>query len=189
MYAVLDLETSGFSKTKNAICEIGILIVDSDFKIIEEYESLIKPYPRRKEHQEEGKKMVSYKEDAMKINGILMEDLEAAPDAEIIGKEVLEILTKYGVTTIIGHNAKSFDMPWIHEFLDRFGGGFKFDDVIDTLLMARRIRNVKKGNKLPELCELFGIENKDEHRALGDCNATLKLLQVLIELDLESTEN
>lgn len=177
MYAIIDIETGGFSKTKNAICEIAILIVDENREVIKEWSSLIAPYPRRIEVAEEEGQLVSYKEDAMAIHKIPMDEILQAPSAEQIGEEIFELLNEHGISVIVGHNCKSFDKPWVEEFMERFGNGFKFDSAKDTMHIAKS-KGLEPFN-LPALCKRFEIENESEHRALGDCHATLKLWKAL----------
>ena len=180
MYAVIDIETGGFSKTKNAICEVACIIVNDKLEEVEGYVAVIAPYARRAEIAEEEGQLCSYKPDAMAIHGILMEEIENGRPAEEVGKTLFDMLTKHGVTHIIGHNVKSFDKPWIEEFLDRFGGGFKFENSICTMIESK--------NKLPigthtitDCLNYFGISNENEHRAFGDARATLKLWLELIK--------
>jgi len=37
MYAIIDVETGGFSKQKNGLCEVAVIIVSSNFLIAESY--------------------------------------------------------------------------------------------------------------------------------------------------------
>ncbi len=173
-YAIIDIETGGFSKEKNGICEIAVLIVNSSLNVEEEFTTLIKPYKREPQFiGEDGNEFVSYKESAMQVNGIDLDEMEEKGlEAEEVGVAILNILKNWDIDTIVGHNVKSFDKRWVEYFMSRFGDGFTFDFLIDTLILARD-KFGKGGNSLPELAEKFGVVNQDEHRALGDCYATL----------------
>ena len=171
MYAVIDVETGGFSKEKNGLCEVAILILDKEKNIINEFSSKIKPYLRP-----DSDDLVSYKESAMSIHGITMDELNNAPDTIEVSEKIEFTFNSNGVTTIIAHNAKYMDKAWIEYFLERFGKGFKFEDYICTLDLARGLKLDVENNKLSTLCKHFGIINKSEHRALEDCYATYKLL-------------
>lgn len=177
MFAVLDIETGGFSKKKNAIVEVAILFLNSDREIVEEYQTLIAPYPRNPEVAEEEGQLVSYKEDAMAVHGIPMEEIMNGPSAEEVGAKIVELIMKHDAHVIVGHCAKGFDRPWIENFLERFGNGYKFRSCIDTCDLSKAIGS--KVNDLPFLCQKHGIEHIDAHRALADCHATLSLWKCL----------
>lgn len=172
MYIVLDIETGGFSKDKNGICEIGALKVDEDGNVIEEFDIMILPYKRK-----DSDDLVSYKEDAMKIHGITEDDLYT------MGWEAKDVIQQFdefidGSECFIGHNIKTFDLPWMVSFYERFGCELGITDFVDTLKLARDLRGKGK-NSLPALCEEYGITNEEEHRALSDCKATLELWKIL----------
>ena len=176
-FAIIDIETGGFHKTKNGLCEIGLLIIDEDGKIYEALNWLIRPYRRRdpdtKEILEE---LVSYKDDAMKING-LSEDLlrKHGADAGLVCAAFEALLRFHRVKKAVGHNIKSFDNLWIEEFTDRFGKGFKFEELIDTKEIAKEKLKYIANHKLETLCAHFKVTNKEAHRALGDCHATKEI--------------
>lgn len=175
---VLDIETGGFSKTKNAICSIGILVLDDNFEVKEEFYTLVSPYLRRPEIAEEEGQLCSYKDSAMEVHKIPMDEILKAPSAEEVGALIFDLLINNDINTIMGFCSDIFDKPWIEEFFDRFGGKFKFDVSIDVMKMA-----MSKGHKkhsLEALCEHYKIVNEDAHNALSDCKATLKLFHALM---------
>lgn len=179
-YAVLDIETGGFSKQKNAICEIGLLIVDDSGTIHDHIEWLIKPYPRPADLQETPGQLVSYKEDAMAINGLTVERLEAeGHDVKYVCEQLQETCQNHKVNILIGHNAKAFDLPWIEYIMDRFDCGSPFRHVWDTMIMAKDQHKGLKSYKLVDLCNHFGLEKQADHTAGGDCHATWALYQRL----------
>lgn len=176
-FAIIDIETGGFHKTKNGLCEIGLLIMDETGKIYEAMNWLIRPYKRRdpdtKQILEE---LVSYKDDAMNVNGLSEELLRKhGTDPGLACAAFEAILRFHKVKTAIGHNIKSFDNPWIEEFTDRFGKGFKFDSLIDTQIIAKEKLKHLANHKLETLCVHFKVTNKEAHRALGDCHATKEI--------------
>lgn len=177
MYAVIDIETGGFSKTKNAICEIAILVFNRDFELVREFQTLIAPYPRNAEVAEEVGQLVSYKDDAMAIHGIPMDDILKAPTAMEVAEEISDILDSNGVVQFIGHNIKKFDKPWVENFMRRFGHPSFTMDCIDTMELSKSKGNAKNG--LEDLCTQYGIENHKAHRALGDCFATIELYHIV----------
>lgn len=174
MYAIIDLETGGFSKEKNAICEIAIVFLDENKSKIGEYNTLIAPYKRA-----DSDELVSYKPDAMAVNKITMEEINSGREAGEVGIDLFNLFIEHNTTIIVGHNAKRFDQPFLEYFLKRFAFGFTFDNCIDTLLIARDIFG-KGGNKLNELCDRFNIKYVNGHRAKEDVEATLDVWNCLI---------
>jgi DNA polymerase III epsilon subunit-like protein len=176
--AIVDLETGGFSKTKNAVCEVGIIFIDENNIEIEKYGTLIKPYFRPSEEGVEDE-LCSYKEDAMKVNGIKISDLEKNGQDIIDVVNDIKILCKeFECNTMIAHNS-SFDESFLNVLFDRFGNGFRFKFVECTQKLAKGKLKLPSYS-LANLCSYFGIINKNQHRSLGDCQATLELL---IELE------
>lgn len=174
MKAVIDLETGGFSITKNGICEIGILIVNDALEIVEEQSFLIKPYTRP-----DSEELVSYKEDAMAVNGIPMEEILNGMDVAKVTRQLTELLGYHKVDTLIGHNLRKFDLPRVAYLLDRFAGvSLDHLKIEDTLEMSRDCMALDS-YKLGDICAHLEIVHQDSHRALGDCRATLELRKCL----------
>lgn len=169
--AVIDIETSGFSKTKNALCEVGILIIDSEFKIIDKLNILIKPYD------------AIYTQKAFEINRISIarlekEGIESEKACEIIS----EFIEKYQVLSFIGHNVKRFDLPFLRAFFDRFSAVehlVNFDAFEDTWRIASSKLRLDSYS-LDSLCNFYHVKNKNAHTAVSDCEATLEVYKNLI---------
>lgn len=176
MIAFLDIETGGFSKTKNGVCEIAFIAVDNDLNITDTYHVFIKPYLR-----ENSDELVSYKAEAMKVNGLTVEFLEKEGiHVKEAMQELINFLVNNDITTLIGHNSKAFDVPRVEHLLNRFANAsVRTMSQKDTMLMARRRLNLKSC-KLGDLCTHFGIVNRQEHSALGDTKATIELYKKLI---------
>ena len=174
--AVLDIETGGFSTTKNGVCEIGLVLIDENYNLIDKFHTLIKPYKR-----EDSEELVSYKEDAMSINGLTVERLiqQGLPVQEAM-LELAKFFVHHDINTIIGHNSNAFDVPRVEYLLNRFCS-FSISHVrnVDTLLIAKAKLNLPSYN-LQSLCEYFGIDNKIAHSALSDAEATLEVYKKLI---------
>jgi len=173
MKAILDIETGGFSITKNGICEIGILIINDAFETVEERSFIIQPYTRP-----DSEELVSYKEDAMSVNGISMEEIENGEIVTLVCEALCKMLMDHRVKTLIGHNLRKFDFPRLEYLIDRFTQhDFSFE-IEDTLELCRENLNLSC-NKLGSICDHFGIDNSNSHRALGDCKATLEVYKRL----------
>lgn len=173
MIAFIDIETGGFSKEKNALCEIGLVITDNDLNIVQEWQTYIKPYTRL-----DPLELCSYKDDAMAVNGITMEQLES-------GIKVRDALTTLylqihatGVSKLVGHNIRAFDIPWLKYLYQRFFLTEVFIDIEidDTLELSRK--HLSGSHSLDDICASLGI-HKEGHTALGDAKASLELYKHL----------
>jgi DNA polymerase III epsilon subunit-like protein len=169
MIAFLDIETGGFSTTKNGVCEIALIVVDEQLNPIDTFHTLIKPYKR-----EDSEELVSYKDDAMAINGILVTDLEENGLNVVYAMLNLErFIIENGIKTIAGHNIKAFDIPRVDYLLNRFASG-KLSDIhlSDTLTMAKEKLNLPSYS-LENLCIHFCIINEKQHSAISDVLETI----------------
>lgn len=171
--AVIDIETGGFSITKNGVCEIAAVILSPKFEILDTFQTYIKPYKR-----ENSEELVSYKDDAMAVNGISMEQLEAGKEVEHAVMNFFDFLEGQEVQTIVAHG-RHFDFPRIEYVSRRFVGStldnFKKECTID---LAKSKLNVGSYS-LENLCEFLGISNEKAHSALGDALATARLYEIL----------
>lgn len=180
MRAFLDIETGGFSTTKNGICEIALTVVDDDLTPIETFHALIKPYTRADDTDE----LVSYKDDAMAINGLTVEKLiEEGQPVECVMFGIIDLIKKHGVTTLVGHNSNAFDIPRVQYLVDRFCKEYTPIEYVshDTMLIAKQKLNLPSYS-LPNLCTHFGIVNENSHSAKGDVLATIQLYKILTSL-------
>jgi DNA polymerase III epsilon subunit-like protein len=178
MKGFLDIETGGFSITKNGICEIALIAVNHQNEIFATFHTLIKPYTREEGFEE----LVSYKDDAMAINGLTVEKLiEEGSDVEIAAEQLYNFIIQHDIIEIIGHNSKVFDVPRIKYLLQRFMS-VDLTPLInenDTMIIAKQKLNLPS-YKLEVLCAHFGILNTDSHTAKGDAKATFELYKKLI---------
>lgn len=170
MIVFLDIETGGFSKEKNALCEIGLIIATPELEIVHEWQTYIKPYMRA-----DGSKLCSYKLDAMAVNGITMEQLEG-------GMEVKDALAHfYHLTKIcdkfVCHNS-DFDLGWLKELSLRLIRYWEHRGSLDTLELCRK-RFPNQCNKLESVCNRLGIE-QGNHTALGDARACMEVYKKLL---------
>jgi len=175
MYAILDIETGGFSITKNGICEIGMIAIDESFNEIDRLQFYIKPYLR-----DDLSELVSYKEDAMLVNGITIDQLENGIDIELACEKIVSFLNDNKIERLIGHNSDVFDIPRIEYILNRFKGlSISAYTKHDTMKMSKSAYNLTSYS-LENLCSEFMITNKNSHSAIGDCEVTLEIFKKLI---------
>lgn len=171
MKAVLDLETGGFSITKNGVCEIAMIAIDDKFNVIDTFHEFIQPYYR----EEPADELVSYKDDAMSVNGLTVDFLvENGKPIEIVSKELLYFIDSNNIDTIIGHNI-NFDIMRAKYLINRFvGKDIGEIKTVDTLNLCRKTGNFLK-NDLTYVCNAIGIKNEKAHSALSDCYAALEV--------------
>ncbi len=188
MYLIIDTEGTGlfdYKKPADAegqprMAEIFMMKVDADLKHDGHLHFYIKP---------DGWHMP---EEAAKINGITQRFLEdnGVPVAQALEAFRAAVLDEGRI--VVAHNAqhdlKQLRAEYRRADMDDF---FKDTANICTMRALTPICKVpyasgRKGNKFPKLseaCEHFGFKIKNEHTALGDAMACLKLLGKLIELD------
>jgi len=178
MKGFLDIETGGFSITKNGVCEIALIAVNENNEVVDTFCTLIQPYKR-----EDSDKLVSYKDDAMAINGISIEDmiLKGMDVTECINS-FLDFCAKHNIQTIVEHSLNDFDTKRIEHLMDRFADMSKLPFAVrkvNTINIAKGKLNLPSYS-LENLCAHFGIENTKAHSAEGDALATLELYKRLI---------
>jgi DNA polymerase III epsilon subunit-like protein len=175
-YAIIDIETGGFSKEKNGLCELALIVVDPDKNELVRYETLVKPYKRYLSEE-----LVSYKFEAMQVNNILMKDLEEkGKTIDVVIWELIDILKTYKATIFVGHNAKAFDLKWINFLIEQHSNEiFDFTDCIDTMILGKEKVVGLASYSLGSLSSFYGLENRKKHRAMTDVENTLELFKVL----------
>lgn len=178
MRAIIDLETSGFSKSRNGIVEIAVLAFNENYEAVAQFSSLVYPY-----FQEGSETLIEYKPAAMKVNGIDLDKLtEFGKTPKAICNELDVFIDQYDITEWVAHNMFDFDEPRIKDFFRRFGGPRekpRFRETGCTLVGSRRVFPGFESHSLEYICKRLEITNKNPHRALSDCFATLKLLEIL----------
>ncbi|MFI3167191.1 MAG: exonuclease domain-containing protein [Bacillota bacterium] len=153
-----DLETTGLDSKLETIIEIGAVeIVDG--VIIRKFSTLVDP-------------LRSLPPIITQITGITDEDVAGQPTID----EVFPDFFKFCDGAVLcGHNLKGFDMKFINEEAAREGYIFH-NELWDTLDIARMLVKNVKNHKLGTLCEHFGIDLTNAHRAYHDAIATAQLL-------------
>lgn len=192
MYLVLDTETTGLPKydlpadhpDQPHIAAVAMIFVDAELKIEREYETLIRP---------DGWEMES---DAMAVNGLTMERLEAE------GIPILEALAIYAEAIdagriVVAHNAR-FDVKMMRGELRRAKLDDRFDRTKNICTMRGCIGVVKaaptnsmmaggrKTFKMPKLAEayehFFKCPIEGAHSALVDARACFAIFRKLVKI-------
>lgn len=140
----------------------------------------IKPYTRADDTDE----LVSYKPDAMAVNGLSEQQLiNEGLDVKEVCKNLDKFIIRNNITTLIGHCSDNFDLPRIKYLFERFLGINIMDMMFftnDTHAIAKR-KLTLPNYKLKTICEHFGIKNTKEHSALGDTYATYEVYKKLTQ--------
>lgn len=168
MYAVVDVETTGGSPAVDRITEIAIVLFDGS-KVVEEYSTLVNP-------ERPIDPWVS------KLTGITESMVKNAPRFQDIHHEILR-LTQGNIFT--AHNVK-FDFGMVRKEFKLIGVDFVAKQ-LDTVSFSRKVLTGFQSYSLGKLCDKIGIKIESRHRALGDASATVKLLELLLATDTEST--
>lgn len=161
-YCVLDLETTGFSATRERITEIGVMKY-KDGSVIEEFSEFVnpeKPIPAR-------------------VTEVTNITDEMVRDADTIDKVFPKLLKFLEGSVIVAHNAE-FDVGFLKENARRLGYDFDFT-YLDTLTLAQDLFPDYKSYKLGRIAKNLGIKVDVAHRALSDVDTTVKVLKVMME--------
>lgn len=152
-FAVIDLETTGFS-TRDRVVEIAIVLLDvASLKVIDEFDTLVNP------NRDLG---------ATHVHGITASMASAAPAFEEIAPHVAALLDQ---TVLVAHNL-AFDQRMLLQEFDRLQLPVQPGSGLCTLNWTRQ--------KLSTACTALGVEIDGAHRALADARATAELFSALV---------
>jgi DNA polymerase III subunit epsilon len=161
MYAVIDVETTGGSPVTDRVIEIAIIICDGE-QILHQYTSLVNP----------NRPIDKY---VTQLTGITDKMVRTAPTFDQIGEEVWQ-LTEGNI--FVAHNVK-FDYGMLRSEFKRMGRDF-IRKQLDTITLAQKVLPGFTSYSLGSLCDSLGIKIANRHRALGDAEATVKLLHMIL---------
>jgi DNA polymerase III epsilon subunit family exonuclease len=167
-FVVVDLETTGLSPGKAAICEIGAVRVRG-LELDGEFETLVDP-------------RAPLPAAVAALTGLNENELRRAPPA---AAAVRRFLAFSGDAVLVAHNAR-FDLGFLDREVERLTGRRLAGPVVDTVSLARRLlagRVSRVG--LASLAHFFGTSARPCHRALPDAQATAEILLALIGLAQE----
>ena len=185
-----DIETSGLNKRSHAITQIAAITVIEGLEVFDEFECKIKF--KLENADAEALEVNSYDAETWAQEAIgpaeaakqFKDYLEAHSDTELVSKRTGR---PYSVATLGGHNANTFDLPFLRNWFDRLG----FDWVpielhaVDTYTLALAYRMMTgadlKNLQLETLCEHFGVELANAHDALADVKANVEVAKHLMK--------
>jgi DNA polymerase III subunit epsilon len=163
-FAVVDLETTGWSPEAGAITEIGAVRVRGGTRL-GEFASLVNP----------GTPVPPFIEDLTGISDCM---LAAAPKLAAVLPGLLEFVEG---CVIVAHNAP-FDLGFLLAACGDCGLAWPGFPVLDTVTLARRLMDPDEipDCKLGTLAGFFRARTAPRHRALADARATADVLGWLI---------
>jgi DNA polymerase-3 subunit epsilon len=169
-FAVVDLETSGLSMRRHRVLQIGLVIVQADGTVLDEWSSFVKlRWPLQRVGPTE-------------IHGITRRTLRRAP---ALDDALDELGARLDGSLFTAHNA-AFDAG----FLARAGRHRpatdplrrSLDPALCTLRMSRRLDPEREqSHRLADVCERYGVPLERPHDALGDALATAAVLPHLLQ--------
>jgi len=168
-FAVVDLETSGLNTRRHRILQLGMVVIDADGTVADQWSSLVK---LRWPLQRVG---------PTNIHGISRSTLRGAPSLD----DALDELGRHlDGALFTAHNAR-FDS----EFLERAVRRRRADDPVRlgleprlcTLRMSRRLDPERAlSHRLGDVCDRYGVALDRPHDALSDASATASVLPHLL---------
>lgn len=163
MYAVIDVETTGGSAAKDRITEIAIVVHDGQ-RIVREFATLLNPE----------RPIPLYITD---ITGISDDMVADAPRFYEVAREIVALTEG---CTFVAHNV-NFDYGFIREEFMRLGYPYQRERLC-TVRLSRELVPGLPSYSLGPLCNHLGIPNHARHRAKGDADATVRVLEHLLRL-------
>ena len=166
-FAVIDVETTGFSPQRNRIVEIAIVHVSAQGTVENVWSTLINP------DQSTG---------PSHIHGITNSDVSNAPRF----KDVLHDIDKrLAGTTAVAHNA-DFDLGFLAAEFHRAGAVVPDWPSLCTMELTKRSYPGQSA-ALSAICKSLNIETGEAHTATADALAAARLLSFYIRGDPEDS--
>ena len=175
LFAVVDLETTGFNPAKDRIVQMAAVVMDGRGRVVDTFDTVVKPEsPDQYEHGAEH------------VHGISREMVQNGMPLRQALQKIWSI-TEGKVFT--AHNAR-FDVSFLEAESERVGMGRQVDRYLDTLALARSADKEKqRKHSLEALCQHYGVERERAHEAMSDAKATAQILMQLIsELGVSSQD-
>lgn len=169
-YIVFDLETTGLSRDKDRIIEIGAVKVQDD-EIIDRFSMLVNP------GTDEMGNAIYIPPNIVDLTGIDYEMVRNQPVEQEAVRQFLE-WTK-GYTCFAGQNIKTFDIPFMKAAAKRAHMSLNVESFMDTMLAAKRMdlkgRHLVDNYQQPTLAKHYNF-TYNAHRAVDDCEACFRIL-------------
>ncbi len=164
-FAVVDVETSGLSTTRHRILQIGLVTVEPDGRVLDEWSTLV------------GLRWPWSRVGPRKVHGITRRSLRGAPKADGV---LRELSARLDGAIFTAHNVE-FDACFIERAAARAGVPLSLDRRLCTLQLSRRLdpdRQLTHG--LADVCARYDVPLERHHDALSDARATAGVLPHLL---------
>lgn len=162
-FVAIDTETTGLSADKDEIIEVGAVKYVNGI-LTDTYQSFVKPVSEIPHY-------IEY------LTHIKPAQLENAPR---INQVLTEVKSFVGDFPILGHNTR-FDLEFINNKLAKAGQIVLMNKWWDTAELARIFFPYVSNHRLTTMCEYFGIDLTNAHRAINDATATAILFLKICE--------
>ena len=165
-FAVVDLETTGFSPEQERIVEVAVVILSPAGEEVDTFCTLGDP------GRDPG---------PTHVHGISEEMLVGAPSFAEIHPYLADRLSG---RVIVGHNVDRFDLAFLWSECRRAGGEALVPGnvaTVDTLRVAQLHLGLRGKARLVDCCDHFGLSWDDHHSALGDTRVTASLFRSMRE--------
>jgi len=160
-FAVIDIETTGFSPAKgDRIVEIAIARVDAQGRIADEYATLVNP----------GRDV-----GPVFVHGISNSEVLDAPTFEEIAGE---LLARMDGAVVVAHNA-TFTERFLAAEFSRMDLRLPLNPALCSLWLARRTLR-SPNHRLSTLARAAGLTSADAHTALADVRTVAALLPQML---------
>lgn len=173
-YAVVDIETTGQSKSNDRIIQIAIVIIE-DGEITEQFSSFLNPEMD----------IPGFIQELTKISN---EYVKHAPTFKHIAEDIYDYLSD---AVFVAHNVE-FDFSFLQAELKRAGLPKLYCKKIDTLELCKILFPTSDSYQLGDLSKDLKIELAKAHRADDDAKATAELLlkcwEQLLAIPLKTLE-
>lgn len=166
-FVVFDIETTGLSKEKDKITEIGAVKVKNGV-IIDTFSTFVNP-------------LMALSDEIVKLTNITDDMLKDAP---LIGEVLPKFLSFAGESVLVAHNA-GFDVGFIRNAAQTLQLPPVDNTVLDTVELSRCLLPQLNKHKLNIVAEHLGVVLEGHHRAVNDAQATAEIFIKFIDMLLE----
>lgn len=158
-FIALDLETTGLNRSVDEVIEVGIVTFNTS-EVLDSWSSLVRP-----------SKTIG--PEIQQLTGIDPAELRAAPRFDEIEHIVRE---KIGAHPVVGHNI-AFDVGMLEAAKVRLA-----NRPIDTYRLSALFLYRLPAYNLQQVAGALGVSRVDAHRALGDADASRRVLLAMIPI-------
>jgi len=163
-FAVVDVETTGFSPDEERLVEVGVVILDPLGVETGSFSTLLDP------GRDPG---------PTHVHGISAAMLEGAPTFAAVHPFLADQLSG---RVVVGHNVDRFDLAFLRAECRRVGGDALVPGpvpTLDTLRIAQSHLGLRGRARLVDCCTHYGLSWDDHHSALGDARVTASLFRAM----------